>query len=74
MQLQVIKCKIPHEKWSSTEANNQETKALFIQILKMLQDKKGAHNLSYIVFGSSCSKLLNLHNNIHLKHILPRDS
>jgi hypothetical protein len=34
----------PHEKWRHTEANNQETKAMFSHILKMLQDMKDAHN------------------------------
>jgi hypothetical protein len=34
----------PHEKWSHTEATNQETKVMFSHILKMLQDIKDAHN------------------------------
>jgi len=34
----------PCEKWSHTEATNLESKALFNQILKMLQDKEDAHN------------------------------
>jgi hypothetical protein len=33
-----------HEKWSCTEATNQETKAMFSHILKMLQDIKDSHN------------------------------
>jgi len=49
---------MPHEKWSLTEAINQETKALFSRILNMLQDMKDTHNLSHIVFDSSGSKLL----------------
>jgi hypothetical protein len=34
----------PYERWSHTEATNQETNAMFIQIMKMLQDKEDAHN------------------------------
>jgi len=34
----------PHEKWSHTEATNQETKVMFSHILKMLQDIKDAHD------------------------------
>jgi hypothetical protein len=34
----------PHEKWSHTEATNQETQVMFSQILKMIQDIKDAHN------------------------------
>jgi len=34
----------PYERWSHTEATDQETKAMFIQIMKMLQDKEDAHN------------------------------
>jgi hypothetical protein len=34
----------PYERLSYTETTTQETKALFSQILKMLQDKKDAHS------------------------------
>ena len=34
----------PHVRLSYTETTTQKTKALLSQILKMLQDKKDAHN------------------------------
>jgi hypothetical protein len=34
----------PHEKWSHTEATNQETQVMFSHILKMLHVKKYTHN------------------------------